>query len=73
MKAAGICVMVTARLVSLISSLSRNWEGSSSKSEAKATPLEPLDLIVFDERIDLQKSLFLTGERGRSRMEHHFY
>ena len=63
--------MVTSRLVSLISSLSRNWEGS--KSEAKATPLEPLDLIVFDERIDLQKSLFLTGERGRSRMEHHFY
>ena len=71
MKAAGICVMVTSRLVSLISSLSRNWEGS--KSEAKATPLEPLDLIVFDERIDLQKSLFLTGERGGSRMELHFY
>ena len=67
--------MVTSRLVSLISSLSRNWEGSSSKSEAKATPLEPLDLIVFDERIDLQKSLFLTGERAGDLMEleHHFY
>ena len=73
MKAAGICVMVTSRLVSLISSLSRNWEGS--KSEAKATPLEPLDLIVFDDRIDLQKSLFLTGERAGDLMEleHHFY
>mgnify|MGYP001360670978 CR=1 FL=1 len=65
--------MVTSRLVSLISSLSRNWEGS--KSEAKATPLEPLDLIVFDDRIDLQKSLFLTGERAGDLMEleHHFY